>query len=100
MPQFVIIARDATDEKALERRMAARDAHMVMIDEGIATGRNIMGAAIINDEGDMCGSIMTMEFESRAALDAWMKTEPYVTGNVWADIEIIECKIPPKFLKK
>ena len=98
--QFVVIGRDATDEKALERRMAARDAHMKVIDEGIAIGRNIMGAAMLNDNGDMCGSVMTMEFESRAALDEWLRTEPYVVGKVWDDIEIIECKIPPKFLKK
>lgn len=98
--QFVVIARDATDDKALERRMAAREAHMKLIDEGIALGRNIMGAAMLNDKGEMCGSIMTVQFETRAALNEWLKLEPYVTGKVWQDIEIIECKIPPKFLEK
>lgn len=98
--QFVIIARDATDEKALERRMAAREAHMVLIDEGIQKGQNHMGAAMLDESGAMCGSVMVVEFPDRSALESWLKVEPYVTGKVWDDIEIIECKIPPKFLKK
>ena len=99
MPYFTVIARDADDEGALERRGVVRDAHIEQVNAGIETGQNIMGAAMLNDNGDMCGSVMTVQFENRAALDEWLKTEPYVTGNVWQDIEVIECKIPPKFLK-
>ncbi len=95
---FVIIARDGTDEGALERRAAVRDAHIEQVNAGIDTGQNIMGAAMLNDNGDMVGSVMTVQFESRAALDEYLKIEPYIIGNVWQDIEIIECKIPPKFL--
>lgn len=100
MAQFVVIGRDATDEKALERRMAARDAHIQVIDAGIASGRNLMGAAMLNDQGNPCGSVMVLDFPDRAALDAWLKVEPYVVGKVWDDIEVIECKIPPQFLQK
>ena len=98
--QFVIIARDATDEGALERRTKARDAHIADVNAGIDNGTNHMGAAMLNDVGEMCGSVMVVEYETRAALDAWLKTEPYVQGKVWGDVEIIECKIPPKFLEK
>ena len=100
MAQFVIIARDATDEKALERRMAVREAHMTLVDEGIKKGENHMGAAMLNDKGEMCGSVMVVEFPDRAGLEAWLAIEPYVTGKVWDEIEVIECKIPPKFLRK
>ncbi len=98
MACFVIIARDGTDEGAPARRTAVRDAHIEQVNAGIDTGQNIMGAAMLNDNGDMVGSVMTVQFENRAALDEYLKTEPYITGNVWQDIEIIECKIPPKFL--
>ncbi|MCK5283949.1 MAG: hypothetical protein KAJ86_00020 [Alphaproteobacteria bacterium] len=98
MSYFVIIARDGIDEGALDRRNAVRDAHMEKVNAGIDTGQNIMGAAMLDDNGNMCGSIMTVKFEDRAALDEYLKAEPYVIGNVWQDIEVIECKIPLKFL--
>ncbi len=98
MPHFIVIGRDGSDEAALERRMAAREAHMGVVKQGIDAGQNIMAAAMLNDEEQMSGSVMIVEFEDRAALDAWLKEEPYVTGEVWKDIEIIECKIPPVFL--
>ena len=97
--QFIIIARDATDKKALARRMQARDAHVVRIREGIEKKEQIMAAAMLNDAEDMCGAVMIVDFESREALDAWLKDEPYVTRNVWDNVEVIPCKIPPAFLK-
>ncbi|HBR70043.1 MAG TPA: hypothetical protein DEA55_11775 [Rhodospirillaceae bacterium] len=95
--QFVVIGRDAKDDKALERRMAARDAHIAMIKEGVESGRNILGAAMLDEKGAMNGSVMVLDFESREALDEWLKKEPYVTEKVWDEIEVIPCSIPPTF---
>jgi len=36
----------------------------------------------------MIGSTLYMNFESRAALDQWLQSDPYVTGGVWVDIEV------------
>jgi hypothetical protein len=33
------------------------------------------------------GSAVIVEFPSRAVLDAWLASEPYVTGGVWRRIE-------------
>ncbi len=98
MAYFIVIGRDAKDEGAPQRRIAAREAHVEGIKAGKATGQNIMGAATLNDAGDMDGSIMTMQFDDREALDEWLKTEPYVLGNVWDEIEVIPCAIPPVFM--
>ena len=95
---FVVIGRDGTDEGALARRMSARDAHVADMKAGIASGRNIMAAALLNDAGEMNTSVLTMQFDDRAALDAWLAAEPYVTGNVWEDITVTQCKVPPLFL--
>ena len=35
----------------------------------------------------MKGSVLVMEFENRAALDAYLTSEPYVTEGVWEKIE-------------
>lgn len=98
--QFVVIARDAKDEDALERRMSARAAHIALCDAAEASGRQIYGAALLNDEGTMCGSIMVFDMESRAELDLYLKNEPYIVNNVWDDIEIIACRTGPSFMKK
>ncbi len=94
--QFVIIGRDGTDEDALERRMAAREGHIAAFKEGMENGQNIIGGALLNDNNEMAGSMMVVEFESREALDVWLKTDPYVSGGVWQDIEIIPFKMAGK----
>ncbi len=86
--QFVVIAYDGTDEDALNQRMAARPAHFEGARQLKAQGSFIEGGAILNDAGKMIGSVMVVAFESRAHLDQWLKVEPYVTGNVWQQIEV------------
>jgi uncharacterized protein len=99
MLQFVVIGSDGTDEGALERRMATRDAHLAVISESVANGKQLMGAATMDENGKMNGSVMVMNFESREELDAWLAREPYVTGKVWDKVEVIPCKVPEIFTK-
>lgn len=95
--QFLIIAHDGTDEDALNRRKAERGNHIALSDEAIKRGEQIVGAAILGEDGDMKGSAMIVDFPSRTELDAWLEKEPYVTGNVWQDIKVYPCKIGPSF---
>ena len=95
--QFLVIARDHTDQEALDRRMANRQAHIEHCDAARDRGEQLTGIALLNDEGKMCGSVMLFEYPSRAELDEALKKEPYVTGNVWKDIEITNCKVGPSF---
>jgi uncharacterized protein YciI len=97
MPQFVIIARDGTDPEALNRRMQARDAHVRTLDTLRREGKAVVGVALTDDSGKMTGSVVVTNFESRAALDGWLKEEPYVVGKVWEHIEIIPGKLGPSF---
>ena len=86
--QFVLTAYDGTDAEAPARRAAARPAHLEHAAELEATGQLIAGGALLNDAGDMIGSTIYMEFETRQELDEWIAVDPYVTGNVWQDISI------------
>ena len=97
--QFVIIARDGKDAQALERRVEARQSHLNFSMEAIKRGEQIIGGALLTEDGKMCGSIMLVDFPSRKELDDWLKVEPYVTGDVWQDIEVIPFKIGPSFEK-
>lgn len=96
--QFVIIAHD--DEiRGLERRLSARQDHITLGDKLQAEGKHLVGAAILDDEENMCGSVLIVDFPSRKELDEWLKVEPYVTGKTWDKIEIYPCKIGPSFSK-
>lgn len=98
--QFIIIAKDGTDKEALNRRLAVREAHLKVCESARDKGEQLMACALLNDAGNMCGSIAVVDFPDRDALDAWLKTEPYMLGNVWQDVQILPCKVGPAFAKK
>lgn len=95
--QFVVIAHDYTDDGALDRRMATREAHLKVVQDNFDAGNQLIGAAMMDEAGKMNGSTMVMNFESRADLDAWLASEPYVTGKVWEKVQVIPCKVPDTF---
>lgn len=94
--QFIITAHDFPD--ALPRRMAVRQKHLDLVNIMRAEGKLLYAAALLNDNGDMAGSMMVCDFPDRAALDAYLAIEPYIHGKVWDKINIQTCKVPPSFL--
>ena len=97
--QFLVIGYDGTDEKAPERRMAVREAHLAGVTKMKEEGKAVFGVAILNDREQMIGSALVVDFPARADVDAWLKTEPYVTGGVWQKIEVLPARVPPMFAK-
>lgn len=93
MPQYVITARDFEDEKALERRQQARPEHLEMAKKLKEKGNFVKAAALIDQNEDMIGSVMMMDFENREEMELWLKSEPYVLQKVWDKIDIAEAKI-------
>ena len=97
--QFLIIAHDYK-EGGLQKRLAVRDQHVRMGDAMKAAGNYLMGVAMLNDQGQMIGSVMVLDYPSRKELDEWLKIEPYMVNKVWEKVEIIPCKVGPTFMKK
>ncbi len=95
---YLIIAHDGTDDKALERRLASRDQHLASIIKLKAEGKALYGAALIDEGGAMNGSLLIMDFASQAELDHYLATEPYITGKVWQQVEVKPCSVPEIFL--
>ena len=89
MPQYLLIARDGDDARALERRMAARPIHLERIAPLVEAGRILVGGAILDGEGTMVGSMILAVFPDRASLDEWVASDPYTTGDVWRRVEIV-----------
>lgn len=86
--QFVIIGLDGTDEAAPARRQSVREQHIKMGDDLLASGNLWYGAALLNDDGTMKGSMYVMSFPSEKELQEYLDKEPYVVGKVWQDITI------------
>lgn len=95
MEHFLLVARD--HEGQLERRLAAREAHVALGDKLVASGNLLYGGAMLDEDQKMMGSMLVCAFNSRDELDEWLKKEPYVTQDVWRDIEILPFKIGPSF---
>lgn len=82
--QFIIKAYDG--EGMLEKRLEVRPSHL----EGMKRMREhvICAGGLLDEEGNMKGSILIMEFESREELDEYLTNEPYVQHHVWDQIEV------------
>lgn len=93
--QFIVTGYDGNDEKALDRRLAAREQHLKLATEMFEKGNLLYATALLNEEGKMIGSTMICEFSSREDLDKWLEKEPYVLGKVWENIEIKNCQVAP-----
>ncbi len=82
--QFMIKALDG--EGKLAKRMEVRPRHL----EGMEKLRSniICAGGLLNDEGKMKGSVLILDFPSRAELDSYLATEPYVVEQVWEKVEV------------
>lgn len=86
--QFLLLAYDGTDKDAKARRAAVRPAHFAGIKPMVERGELRAAGAILDEAGEMIGSVVLAEFPGRAELDAWLAREPYISEGVWQKIEI------------
>jgi hypothetical protein len=89
---YAIIGEDAPG--SLERRRAARPAHLERVrqlqDEGRVVVAGPLPAIDSPDPGPagFHGSLIVAEFDSLAAAQAWTDADPYVTAGVFARVTV------------
>lgn len=88
MNQYIVTAYDHTDEGAFERRKGVRPHHLDGAKALKESGNYVIGGALLNDNGDMIGSVMILQFENEEALGAWQQNEPYITQKVWETVDV------------
>jgi uncharacterized protein len=96
--QFLVIAHDYAD--ALDRRMAVREEHLARGNDMRDRGELLFAVAILDEDSRMIGSMYVLDVASRQQVDEWLKSEPYVTGNVWENIDVHPCRVGPGFASK
>ena len=89
---YAVIAQDVAD--SLEKRMAARPAHVDRLNALKNEGRLILAgphpAIDSSDPGSdgFSGSLIVAEFESLAAAQTWADTDPYITAGVYDSVVV------------
>ena len=101
MNQYVIHAFDGTDAEALNRRLATRPAHFENMSKFKANNNFILGGAMLNNDGQMVGSTVVLQFDSEEDFQAYLASEPYIQQKVWVDIKIFPFRtasvlVPPE----
>ena len=88
MKQYVIIAQDGTDSEALDRRMNTRPTHLAGAKKLKENNNFVIGGAMLNEAGNMAGSVMIVQFETDEEFQQWYDNESYITNGVWQKIEV------------
>ena len=93
--QFIVTAYDGKDGEAGARRSNVREQHLAGAKKLVKERKWLFAAALLDDDGNMIGSTMIVDFPSKDAIASeWLDNDPYVTGNVWEEIDIRPCKVP------
>ena len=93
MTQYIIIAQDGKDDLALERRQKNRPLHLKGLKELKSRNNFVFGGAMLDDNGQMRGSVMIVQFETEEEFKQWYSNEPYITEGVWKVIEVKHFKV-------
>jgi len=88
MKQYLIIANDGKDDGALDRRKEVRPLHLAGAKKLKERNNFVIGGAMLDDDGNMRGSIMIVQFETQDDFQYWYDNEPYITQGVWKTIEV------------
>ncbi|MGL4614151.1 MAG: YciI family protein [Shewanella sp.] len=89
---YMISAQDVAN--SLEKRLAARPAHLARLQELADEGRLLLAGphpAIDSDnpgEAGFSGSLVVAEFDSLATAQAWANADPYFAAGVYQSVVV------------
>ncbi len=84
MPTFVLFCVDKPG--SLDLRMATREAHLAYVRDKAAMVK--LGGPMLNDEGEMAGSLLIVEAPDRAAAIELNAHDPYTLAGLWERVDV------------
>ena len=78
-----LIARDKPG--ALQTRVDTRDAHVAYLKD---TGVVSQAGPLLDDDGQMCGSLVVLDLPDLDAARAWAEKDPYALAGLFADVQL------------
>ncbi|WP_375264537.1 YciI family protein [Planktotalea sp.] len=83
----MLIALMAKDkEGALQIRLDNRPVHVAHIND---SGVVLHAGPLLDDAGEMCGSLVILDVEDMAAAEDWAANDPYAKAGLFASSELI-----------
>ncbi|MEM1075498.1 MAG: YciI family protein [Pseudomonadota bacterium] len=79
-----LIARDKPG--ALTVRKANREAHVAYLKASSAVRQ---AGPLLDDDGEMCGSLIVLEVENMTAAEAFVAGDPYGAADLFDTVELI-----------
>ncbi|KAJ2714838.1 hypothetical protein H4R19_001521 [Coemansia spiralis] len=82
---FLVVVDDFTDPDALQRRLAARPAHLAGATKSRVQGALSLAGAMLDshESGKMVGSALIVNAASSEEVLELLKSDPYTTGRAW-----------------
>jgi uncharacterized protein YciI len=87
MPLFMLACTDR--EGGLETRLATRSAHLEYIS---ATGCVVQAGPLLDEAGQMAGSLIVLDLPDLVAARDWAAGDPYARAGLFADVRLQEWK--------
>ena len=87
--QFIVTARDGAG--MLERRMEVRPRHLANMEQ--VPGTVVCAGGLLDEAGQMCGSVLVLDLPGRAELDAYLASEPYIAEGVWESVQVDQMNV-------
>ena len=84
MPLFALFCVDKPQSLAL--RLATREAHLAYV--GGFREQMKLGGPLLDEAGDMAGSLILVDVADLAAAQAFSASDPYTKAGLWARVEI------------
>lgn len=86
----MLVAIKTTDKPgALQIRLDTRTAHLDYIKE---TGIVAMAGPVLDDEEQMCGSLIVLDVDTVAQAQNWADNDPYAKAGLFADVSVRQWK--------
>ncbi|MBN8187932.1 YciI family protein [Salipiger thiooxidans] len=86
----MLIALIAKDKKgALQTRKDNREAHLAYID---STGVVTQAGPLLDDAGDMSGSLVILDVADMSAAQDWAANDPYAKAGLFESVELVAWK--------
>ncbi|MBL8771037.1 MAG: YciI family protein [Phenylobacterium sp.] len=84
MPLFLLTCIDKPD--SLNVRMGAREAHLAYVRQRLDQVK--VGGPLLDDAGDMAGSMLILDLPDLAAAEAFTRDDPYALAGLFERVEI------------
>lgn len=85
MALFVLICLDKPN--SLDLRMATRPAHLAYA--GTFSDKVKLGGPILDDKGDMAGSLIIMDGENEDVARAFNRDDPYSLAGLFQSVQVL-----------